>query len=874
MAKKRISGKQIFSIITALLTLVANILVVTILLLANKYSGLETKTFYSVFGILVCLIIVVDIIFFVGFNYRDNALKVVTCVIAVLITLGGAFGTYYLARINNAVSNIVNNQDGETYETIRVSIATYDNKNIDSIEDLAGKKVGSLSNSGVSAASVGRNHLTKNGIEPTYKEYNMTSELYQALIEGEIDAAIFPSTYRSQLSNDDDGFDSFLEKTTDILKFEEKVVTSNSETSKIDISVEPFNILLIGYAPEPGGGGLTDAIIVASVNPQTMSTTMVSIPRDSYVPISCYNNARSKINDAGAASKACLMETVGNLLEIDIDFYMEVNFQGLVDIVDALGGILINSPIEFVAQNSSSNRGEMTVWVPAGEVLANGEQALAFARERKLMPNGDFDRQVHQQEVISEIVRRFMDLKDINQALAVMDAAGENFSTNLSISQLTSIFNYMLKAPNYTGMPQFDMLDIQSSRVTGYTRWFYSYSMSLPLWSYYLWDGSIKDNVELLDETLGHYDTIKQDPIFKFFVEYPYDRGPLFHEYYDEPRVPEDMPPYYPKLTNMTYSEALAWAEANGVTLEVITINEGESGYDANAIGSIVSQNPAYGTLVEGNTHGSITVIGSPLSEEDKVPNFVGKSIYEVRDWANANGYSVVEKVESNTDDSKGGKVITQSIAAGSDKSLHNSIEVSYYEIPTISTSELDAGVGTWTKTEIEAWMKKMGVTTSPVYTKQESTTLAEGTLISYSVGKPVGKNSTFTFILASKAATPTCGANASLVNGACVCNSGYEGDPLTGCTLIPSPSPSPTTPTCGSNAHYDESAGACVCDSGFVDDGSGACIAEGGGSGGGGGDQPSGSGSGSGGDQPVVAYFLGRRNWLANPFSLNRFIK
>lgn len=781
MSKKKLQSKQIFSIVTAILTLIANILVVVLLVMAMRYAGLENRLFYSVFGIVICLLVIVDIIFFVGFNHRDHILKVVTCVFATILVLGGSVGSYYIYRVNSAVDNLVNVQDGETYETIRVTIATYKNTSITDIEDLDGKTVGSLSTAGASAASVGQDYLTENGIEPTYKTYNMTTDLYQALVEGEIDAAIFPNTYRSQLTSADTAFETYLSDTTDVISFEKDVVTSDSVTSNIDISVEAFNILLIGYAPEEGGGGLTDTIIVASVNPKTMQATLVSIPRDSYVPISCYNNARSKINDAGAASRSCLMETVGNLLDINIDFYMEVNFQGLVDIVDALGGIYINSPVEFVGQSSSSSRGEMNVWVPAGEILANGEQALAFARERHAMPNGDFDRQIHQQEVIQEIVRKFMDLSDISQALAVMDAAGENFTTNLSVNQLTSIFNYMLTAPNYSGLPQFNIIDMQSSRVTGYTRWFYSYSMRLPLWSYYLWEGSIEDNVKLLDETLGIYESYDDQPsIFTFFVEYPYDRGPLYYEYYDEPMVPEDMPPYYPHLTNMTYEEAMAWADANGVTLNVTFINEGEEGYDPNAVGSVISQYPAYGQLVEDFPSGSITVIGNPLSEEDKVPNFVGKSIYEVYDWANNNGYSVNATVQANSDESLAGKVTNQSIAAGTDKSLHNSIDVTYYEIPTISTSELDGGIGVWTTSEISSWMSRMGITTSPQYTYVETSDYAEGTLIRYSMNTDKAtRSTTFTFVLATaptETPTPT---------------------PPTTTTPTPTPAPTPTpTPT------------------------------------------------------------------------------
>ena len=177
MSKKKLQSKQIFSIVTAILTLIANILVVVLLVMAMRYAGLENRLFYSVFGIVVCLLVIVDIIFFVGFNHRDHILKIVTCVFAAILVLGGSVGSYYIYRVNSAVDNLVNVQDGETYETIRVTIATYKNTSITDIDDLNGKTVGSLSAAGVSAASVGQDYLTENGVEPTYKTYNMTTDL-------------------------------------------------------------------------------------------------------------------------------------------------------------------------------------------------------------------------------------------------------------------------------------------------------------------------------------------------------------------------------------------------------------------------------------------------------------------------------------------------------------------------------------------------------------------------------------------------------------------------------------------------------------------------------------------------------------------------
>ena len=228
------------------------------------------------------------------------------------------------------------------------------------------------------------------------------------------------------------------------MDFEEKVTIQNQAGSDKDITSEPFTVLLIGTAD-----GLSDTMILCSVNPISMKVTMSSIARDSYVPITCYNGGQSKINAARAVSRDCLINTIESLIGVDIDYYVDTNFQGVVDIVDALGGIVVDSPLAFVGQNASSERGHYTVYVPAGEqVTLDGEQALAFARERHLFASGDFARQEHQQQVIAAIVQKIMRTRDINTFLNVLQAAGDNIQTNFTLNQMTNFVSYAMQKAN------------------------------------------------------------------------------------------------------------------------------------------------------------------------------------------------------------------------------------------------------------------------------------------------------------------------------------------------------------------------------------------------------------------------------------------
>ena len=754
-----------------------------------QYINLSKAIIIGIIGIAVCILCIVDVVLLFGLSTNRLSIKIIVISISSLFLALSITGSVYLVQVNSSISKLVDNASEVKYETISTVVAVYDNKSIKEIEDLNNKKIGTLNTTGISAASVGKQNLIDKGIKADYKEYSMTADLYTALVEGDVDAAIFPDVFKSQLSTDDEIYEEFFDKTEIIYEYEEKVQTNDSELSKKDLSSEPFTVLLIGYAPEGKSGGLTDTIILAAVNPKTMSVSMTSIARDSYVPIACYGNNRSKINDAGAASNACLMDTVENLMGVDIDFYMRVNFQGVVDIVDAVGGVYIDSPVEFTGQSSSSTRGKYNVWVPKGPYIANGEQALAFARERHAMPAGDFDRQINQQNVIKNIAQSVIGMKDVNKALKVLEAAGENFSTNMSVSQITSVLNYILTAKNYSAQSQYRLIDMKSSRLTGYTYWFYSYSMRLPLWSYYLYDGSIKENVKLIKETLGIYDEIDQWDKMNIFVNDPYIREAVYSEYFNEPHVPENMPPMYPSLIGYTYDAAVAWANENGVSINWITIDSSDPSYNEAQAGTVVAQDPRKGALIEEYPSCTLTLMGAALSAEDRVPNFVDRPINEAITWCRNNGISYTATEVANTDGSKSELVITQSVSAGSDKRKVSSIEFTYYQkvVKQITADSLVALIGK-SKLDVEAFCSSNGISNYSFAVDQgASGTCGKITSVSPSSGT---SDTAFVFYQAphsfvedpSLAVAPTCGTAGKKVFKCSVCGETKEEEvPATG---------------------------------------------------------------------------------------------
>ena len=843
MKKRRVrkenTGNIVFNVATMVLTFLAHVAIIVLFVLSNRYYEIELKTFLGIIGVLVCLLIITDILFFVGFNYNELPIKIVNCVLAIMLLTVGTVGSVYVGKINDTVNNVIENDGTDQYETIGGTFAYYSkntgNKVFNSLDDLksaSSLKVGILYDDGVGTGTLATKILSENNINATTVQYNTIDDLLSALVgtdEDNVDVAVFPSSYRQRLSNDDNvDYSQYLENIVDFYLFEEKTKTGENENANKDLSSEPFNILLIGFAPEDEAMtyGLADSIIVATVNPQTLTVVMTSIARDSFVPISCYSGTRDKINAARGTSRQCLMDTVGDLLDLNIDYYMEVNFLGVVQIVDAIGGIIINNPVTFVGQTPSGTRGEFTVLVPAGEnVPADGAMALAFARERHAMPNGDFDRQQHQQEVITAIAKGLIELRDVNKALDVMEAAGNNISTNLSLKQLTGVFNYIINAKNNMGIPTFGMIDIQNMRITGYASWTYNYSMRLPLWIYKLYNGSIKEAKDRIYDVMNEYDKVEihQPYLFKFFASYPYNRGLLYSEYFNEAEEHEELPSYYPSLTKYTYQEAMSWAASNGVSLAVTFIPEDSPNFVASQAGYVVDQYPRQGALVTEWPSGSITVMGT--GDPNYVPTYTVKgcdnqSSCEI--FATSNGINVAYEYQyfkdnSHTDGEFAGTNYKNGDAIKKDQTLV------IYLWKKVSQINIPSGIGS-NANDYASQLKNLGlnVTMNGISDGANETNNGQVISISCSSGSDTvaypGDTVTINYYSYAKP-TLNCGEHGSpnAEGTACVCSDDYTG---ASCEIAPTP-PTPPTPSinCGEHGSPNAEGTACVCSEGYTGD-------------------------------------------------------
>lgn len=218
------------------------------------------------------------------------------------------------------------------------------------------------------------------------------------------------------------------------------------ETTQVIDATEPFTILFMGVdtgigSREDEWAGHSDSMLLVTVNPKTKTTSMMSLERDILVNLSNEygesTGTETKLNAAYAMGGAEMaIATVEDMMNITIDRYVMINMQGMIDLVDAVGGITVNNtfdfPISIAEQESEYNQ-----VVEPGKQHINGHQALVYARMRYQDPEGDYGRQKRQREVIQLIIKKLLSMNSVSKYTAILKAVSTNVRTDIEMTTET-----------------------------------------------------------------------------------------------------------------------------------------------------------------------------------------------------------------------------------------------------------------------------------------------------------------------------------------------------------------------------------------------------------------------------------------------------
>lgn len=376
-----------YFIVLSILLFIIDIIVIVLLL--------SHGTFKNIFGGLFSLLLIVGMI--IGINYELNTLDFFK-----------QFG--------------FNEYKNEHYNVYVLKTSNYEK-----LSDLKNKAIGHL--------DIKKFDGLNKTIDKLHKKFKFTSEVYVGvnelvndLISLKIDAIVLEEAQVEILKEENYKEYSLLKS---VYSDEVELSIERKDVNK-DILKDSYNIYISGIDTY---GNITkvsrsDVNMLVSVNPVKKEILLTNIPRDYYVKLHSFNEY-DKLTHAGIYGVNESMSTIEDLLDTKIDYYVKVNFTSLIDIVNALDGINVNSKYSFTSIDGYTYK--------KGNNYLNGKEALSFARERKAFKEGDRVRGENQQLVLTAIINKCLTSKIITNYNNILKAMNGKFITNIKDDDITKL---------------------------------------------------------------------------------------------------------------------------------------------------------------------------------------------------------------------------------------------------------------------------------------------------------------------------------------------------------------------------------------------------------------------------------------------------
>lgn len=356
-----------------------------------------------------------------------------------------ALGTFNIAEANNMLSMIT----GGNVRVDKMAVAVRADDPAETIEDAMDYNFGVQFQQGGDNIQTAVTKLQEElGTTLEVTECDSVQDQAQALINGQVDAIIYNEAYTELMEG---SVDDFTHNT--------KIIYEMSIETKLDLGIgtdssltnEPFTVYISGIDTygEVTETSRSDVNIIAVVNPKTHQILLITTPRDSYVPLygpssqipEYSQGSLDKLTHAGVYGIETSMETLGKLYDTDINYYVRLNFTSLIDIVDILGGIDVDSEFAFTTGDESG----AVVEVHEGTNHFDGKQALAFSRERHALEDGDNQRGKNQQAVITAMLKKVISPTMLLRASTLMNQVSKDVEMNVTQSQLNALIRNQLR---------------------------------------------------------------------------------------------------------------------------------------------------------------------------------------------------------------------------------------------------------------------------------------------------------------------------------------------------------------------------------------------------------------------------------------------
>ncbi len=270
--------------------------------------------------------------------------------------------------------------------------------------------------------------------------YESAAQLAEALYAGEVQAILLNGSYVNFITGLE-GYENFLDEVKSIyeMEIETEISVSPENEDYLSNGEDVFTIYVSGIdtrGNSPKVNSNSDVNILMTINKKTRQILLISTPRDFYVPLSISNGVPDKLTHAGGYGIDVSVDTLEMLYEVNVKDYVKINFTGFVDIIDAVGGITVYSDQSFYTNSG--------YYFEEGYNDLNGEEALAFARERYHVEGGDRGRGNHQMDVIEAVIDKVASSELLSNYTEVLDSLSDSMVTSMSYDEISDLAKFQL----------------------------------------------------------------------------------------------------------------------------------------------------------------------------------------------------------------------------------------------------------------------------------------------------------------------------------------------------------------------------------------------------------------------------------------------
>lgn len=472
MSKNKKHNKMSFGKYLSIFLLIVSVLVLVLVYFINVLP-------LEYFIVLVILVLITDLFAIMLLLSKGRIRNVIGILLTIILLILMIFGITYELNTLDFLKQFGFN----SYKTENYNVIVLDSSEYDELEDLNDLSIAHL--------DLDTHKGLQNAVADIKKEIKFTSlvgedisVLTEMLESDETSAIILES---AQLSIIEEENKEFYDSIRIIWSTDVEIEIAKIGES-VDVTKDSFNILISGIDTY---GSITkvsrsDVNILVTVNPSTHSILLTSIPRDYYVLLPEFNEY-DKLTHAGIYGIETSVSAVENLLDTTINYYIKVNFTSLIDIVDAIGGITVESNYDFTTQDGYH--------FTKGTNKLNGKEALSFARERKAFADGDRIRGQNQELILASLINKAMSASIITNYVDLLDALDDKFVTNITDEEITDFIKKQISE-----MPSWNInaISLDGSNAYDYT---YSYK-SQKLYVMKPYEESVLNAKEQINNTL------------------------------------------------------------------------------------------------------------------------------------------------------------------------------------------------------------------------------------------------------------------------------------------------------------------------------------------------------------------------------------